>query len=138
MKYTCLLVLFIVFSVTVTAQNGAPIPKSLSAYKIVDVQIILDGKLNESFWDQIEGSEGFLMQEPVEGSEPTERTVIKIAYDEAYIYIGVTLYDSDPGGIKSFQKKRDASLSTDDRFMWILDTFLDGRNAYFFEINPGG
>jgi hypothetical protein len=27
---------------------------------------------------------------------------------------------------------------SDDRLMWILDTFRDGRTAYFFEINPAG
>ena len=34
--------------------------------------------------------------------------------------------------------RKDSPLNTDDRFMWILDTYLDGRNAYFFEINPKG
>ena len=48
------------------------------------------------------------------------------------------LYDSDPGGILAYQKRRDQSLRTDDRFMWILDTFLDGRTGYFFEVNPAG
>ena len=36
---------------------------------------------------------------------------------------------------KAFKMRKDAPLNTDDRFMWILDTYLDGRNAYFFEIN---
>jgi len=29
-------------------------------------------------------------------------------------------------------------LATDDRFMWILDTYASGQSAYFFEINPAG
>ena len=78
------------------------------------------------------------MQEPIEGGKPTENTIIKIAYDENYLYIGAILYDSDPDGIKAFKMRKDAPLNTDDRFMWILDTYLDGRNAYFFEINPRG
>ncbi len=112
--------------------------KTFEAYRIEKSDIILDGKLDESFWEEIIGSGGFLMQEPVEGGQPTEQTIIKIAFDESNLYIGAIFYDSDPSGIKSFQRKRDVSLSTDDRFMWILDTFLDGRNAYFFEINPDG
>ncbi len=112
--------------------------KSFSAVQIDRKDIILDGRLDESFWSQIEGISDFKMTEPTEGGDPSERTVIKIAYDENYLYIGATFYDSDPSGIKSFQRRRDAPLSTDDRFMWIIDTFLDGRNAYFFEINPGG
>ena len=51
--------------------------------------------------------------------------------------IGGSSYD-DPDGILAFQRERDAFLSTDDRFMWILDTFRDGRTGYFFEINPAG
>ncbi len=120
------------------AQELVPKAKPIAAHKINNSEIVLDGRVDEDFWQQIEASGGFLMQEPVEGGTPTERTEIRIAYDENNLYIGVILYDSDPSGIKSFQKRRDASLSTDDRFMWILDTFLDGRNAYFFEINPGG
>jgi hypothetical protein len=34
--------------------------------------------------------------------------------------------------------QRDRSFDADDRFLWTLDTFLDGRTGYFFEINPSG
>ena len=112
--------------------------KTVWAKKISTQNIILDGHLNESFWKEVPEATDFTMQEPREGGVPSERTVVKIAFDEQNLYIGVMLYDADPSGIKSFQKRRDASLSTDDRFMWILDTYLDGRNAYVFEINPSG
>jgi len=130
---------FITFLIltTVLVASGQS-QKSITAIKIDRSEIILDGRIDEPFWQKIEASGGFLMQEPVEGGEPTERTEIRIAYDENNLYISAICYDSDPDGIKAFQKKRDVSLSTDDRFMWILDTFLDGRNAYFFEINPAG
>ena len=29
--------------------------------------------------------------------------------------------------------RKDSPLNTDDRFMLILDTYLDGRNAYFLK-----
>ena len=112
--------------------------KSIEAFSIETEDIKLDGKLDESFWDNVPGITDFLVQEPVEGGIPTENTVIKIAYDNKYLYIGAIFYDSDPEGIKAFKMRKDAPLNTDDRFMWILDTYLDGRNAYFFEINPRG
>ena len=34
--------------------------------------------------------------------------------------------------------QRDQPFAADDRFMWAIDTFLDGRTGYFFEINPSG
>ena len=112
--------------------------KSIEAFSIETEDIKLDGKLDESFWGNIPGITDFLVQEPIEGGIPTENTVIKIAYDNKYLYIGAIFYDSDPEGIKAFKMRKDAPLNTDDRFMWILDTYLDGRNAYFFEINPRG
>lgn len=136
----CFYTFFFLISITcfLNGQNKESAVKTIQAQRIELSQIILDGRLEEDFWEENPGSSGFLMQEPVEGGQPTEKTIIKIAYDENNLYIGAIFYDSDPSGIKSFQKRRDASLGTDDRFMWILDTYQDGRNAYFFEINPGG
>ena len=99
--------------------------------------IALDGRLDESLWARAPVSDRFLQQEPVEGQQPTERTEVRVAYDADNLYIGATLHDSDPDGIIGFQRQRDQDLSSDDRFMLILDTFLDGRTAYFFETNPG-
>ena len=127
-----------IFSVSIYSQTQEIKKKTLEAVKINSEDINLDGKLDELLWADITGIDDFLMQEPVEGGEPTENTIIKIAYDEKYLYIGAILYDSQPEGIKAFKMRKDAPLNTDDRFMWILDTYLDGRNAYFFEINPRG
>ena len=133
-----LTIFFLIFSIGINSQPKEANQKSLEAIKINLGDIILDGKLDESFWSNITGIEDFLMQEPIEGGKPTEKTVIKVAYDEKFLYIGAVLYDSNPEGIKSFKMRKDSPLNTDDRFMLILDTYLDGRNAYFFEINPKG
>ena len=132
------IILLIIFSINFYGQSQDSNPKSFEAIKINSEEIILDGKLDESFWKDIIGIDDFLMQEPIEGGKPTENTIIKVAYDQNYLYIGAVLYDSDPNGIKSFKMRKDSPLNTDDRFMLILDTYLDGRNAYFFEINPKG
>ncbi len=114
-------------------------PPALEAVAMpADVRLAFDGRIDEAFWQQVPGSDVFMQQEPREGDSPTERTEVRVVYDKNNLYIGVVLYDSEPDGILSFQRRRDASLATDDRFMWILDTYNDGRSAYFFEINPGG
>ena len=137
MKSSIYSLLICLTSFPLLGQSDLP-PKSIQAHRIETGDIILDGQPAEPFWQDIEGVGGFLMQEPVEGGQPTEKTVVKIAYDQNNLYLAVICYDSQPDGIKSFQMRRDASLETDDRFRWILDTYLDGRNAYFFEINPRG
>jgi hypothetical protein len=98
----------------------------------------LDGRMNEAFWENVTPITNFTQQEPNEGSVPTERTEIFVAYDDSYLYIAARMYDSNPDRILAYQRRRNQSLATDDRFMWILDTFHDGRNAYFFETNPAG
>ncbi len=125
-------------SVHTLAQDN-PSEYHLKAHRIpLGTQIELNGVLDESIWIQSEGISNFRQQVPVEGGEPSERTVVKVLYDDEYLYIGAWLYDSDPSGIMAFQKRWDQGLRADDRFMWILDTFNDQRSAYFFEINPAG
>jgi hypothetical protein len=101
-------------------------------------RVVLDGRLDESVWLRAAVTDEFLQQEPVEGQAPTERTEVRVVFDQDNLYIAATLLDSDPGGIIGHQRQRDQGLGSDDRFMLILDTFLDGRTAYFFETNPAG
>ncbi|WP_297691591.1 DUF5916 domain-containing protein [uncultured Eudoraea sp.] len=112
--------------------------KEIIGYPINGIELHMDGIVDEAFWLTIPGNGNFLMQEPKEGGEPTERTEVRVAFDSKNLYLAVVCFDSDPSDIKAFQKKRDASLETDDRFRWIFDTFMDKRRAYFFEINPSG
>lgn len=120
-------------------QGLAQDSKSLEAYRLKPSElIVLDGKLDEEFWGNTDVASDFLMMEPVEGSPASERTIIRVAFDGQYLYIGARFFDSEPDKIKAFQRRRDQSLLTDDRFAFILDTYNDQRSAYYFEINPLG
>ena len=101
-------------------------------------RIDLDGRLTEAAWDRAQPAGEFVQQEPIEGGTPTERSEVYVLYSRTELYIGAILHDSDPTGIRGHLKQRDQGLSTDDRFMMMLDTFLDGRTGYFFETNPAG
>lgn len=113
--------------------------KSIEAYRLnPDEEIVLDGFVNEDFWRKVEMAKDFLQQEPVPGDAASENTVVRIAYDRENLYIGAVFYDTEPDKIKAFQRKRDAMLDTDDKFVFILDTYNDQRSAFYFEINPLG
>lgn len=133
--------LYLLYSSNLIAQSN-PIDEGLlriEAYRLQPGEnFILDGRMDEPFWKNVTPATRFTQQNPVEGGEPSEKTEVFIAYDSDYLYIAAFLYDSNVDGILAFQKRRNESLRTDDRFMWILDTFHDGRNAYFFETNPAG
>lgn len=109
----------------------------IEAYRLAaDDEFILNGELDEAFWNRITPVKNFRQQDPNEGAKPSEQTEIYVAFDDNNLYIGAKLYDSSPDEILAYQKRRNQGLGTDDRFMWILDTFNDGRNAYFYETNP--
>ena len=120
------------------AQSSDPTPLLVAEQLQADDRVALDGLLDEPVWTRAVPATDFRQQEPVEGAPPSERTEVRVAFSATNLYIGAELFDSDPAGIKGFQRQRDAGLGSDDRFMWILDTFRDGRTAYFFEINPAG
>jgi hypothetical protein len=103
-----------------------------------DEDVQLDGVLSEPFWSRAQPATDFLQRDPNVGSPASERTEVRIAYDEGRLLLGVMLYDDEPDQVLGNQMQRDQSLSADDRFMWVIDSFLDGRSAYFFEINPSG
>ncbi len=118
------------------------VPESRPAVEAVRIpdgsRIRIDGMLDEEVWSLASVITDFRQQEPVEGGVPSEPSEIRILYDREALYIGAFHYDSEPGGILAHQLQRDRGLGTDDRFMWILDTFQDGRTGYFFETNPAG
>ncbi|MCC7031424.1 MAG: carbohydrate binding family 9 domain-containing protein [Acidobacteria bacterium] len=122
----------------VRAQSSELLPAVEAVRLAPEDRIVLDGVLSEPIWKRTAPATDFRQQEPGEGAPPTEQTEVHVAFDDGNLYIGAMLHDSDPSGIRGYQRRRDAGLGSDDRFMWILDTFLDGRSAYFFEINPQG
>jgi hypothetical protein len=133
-----LLVSALVLPPVALAQPSDPAPVVNAHRLLPDEHILVDGRLDEPVWSRTEAASHFRQQEPIEGGEPSERTEVHIAFDADHLFMGVRLFDSEPSGIRGFQRRRDTGLGSDDRFMWILDTFLDGRSAYFFEINPAG
>ena len=113
--------------------------RTLTALRLAEDETIqLDGRLDEPMWRDAQPATDLLQQNPVNGAPATERTEIRIVYDQQRLYIGFIAYDSEPGRLLANQMQRDQSFEADDRFMWSIDPYLDGRTGYFFEINPAG
>ena len=129
---------FLLASALNSQEQNTKEKRSIKTKKIEQNKIVLDGVLDEEEWRLVSPATNFIQRDPNEGVPSTEKTEVYVIYDKENLYIGAMLYDSDPGGILAYQKRRDQSLRTDDRFMWILDTFLDGRTGYFFVVNPAG
>jgi hypothetical protein len=100
--------------------------------------IKIDGKLDEEVWSQAEIAGEFRQQEPNEGTPATEKTEVRVLFDEKNLYIGIHAFDSEPAHINARELVRDAGFSNDDKVEILLDTYHDRRNAYRFAVNPLG
>lgn len=100
--------------------------------------IKIDGMLNESAWSLVKPASNFLQQEPNEGLPASEKTEVRLLFDDRNLYVGILAFDSEPGRINSRELVRDASFSNDDKVEILLDTYHDRRNAFRFAVNPLG
>ena len=100
--------------------------------------ITVDGVLDESGWTDVQSIGEIRQREPNPGETASERTEVRLLYDDENFYIGVICYDSEPERIIATQMARDSNLSVDDKVEIVIDTFRDRRNGYYFATNPAG
>ena len=99
--------------------------------------ITLDGVLAEPGWSQAQPVSDFTQREPDEGASATERTEVRVLYDDDAVYVGARLYDRSPDSVMAQLARRDRIVSA-DRFIVFLDSYHDRRSGFFFGINAGG
>ncbi len=97
----------------------------------------IDGKLEDSVWREAVVLENFTQYEPLEGSDPTEKTIAYIGYDSNNLYLAIRCFDSNPKAVRACLTQRDKSMG-DDEVTVYLDTFNDKKRAFAFVVNPCG
>ena len=109
----------------------------IKAYRVDASAIVIDGQLDEEAWSRADVASGFTQTTPDDGQPATEKTEVRVLYDDAALYIGARMYESDPGQIAATLFRRDGSGYSD----WIhvgIDSYNDRRTAFVFGVNPRG
>ncbi len=78
-------------------------------------EVRVDGVLDEPSWAAAPVIGEIVQREPRPGDAATEPTEVKLLYDENFLYIGVTCFDSEPDRIIGTRMARDSNLADDDR-----------------------
>jgi hypothetical protein len=126
-----------------TAPSPTPLPRNstgtrqIQAVRTTDT-IKIDGLLDESAWSLAQPATEFLQQQPTEGAAASERTEVRVLFDDKNIYFGIRAFDSEAKHLNARELVRDAEFSNDDTVAIVLDTYHDRRNAFRFIVNPLG
>jgi hypothetical protein len=112
-------------------------PRRIQAVQVTDA-IKIDGLLDESAWLLAQPATDFLQQQPTEGAPASERTEVRVLFDDKNVYFGIRAFDSDAVHINARELVRDADFSNDDTIAIVLDTYQDRRNAFRFIVTPLG
>src|SRR5215216_4088378 len=59
-------------------------------------EIHVDGVLDEAAWSLASPAAAFRQEEPNEGEPATEKTEVRVLYDDKYFYVGIRAFDSEP------------------------------------------
>jgi hypothetical protein len=114
--------------------------KRVTAIRVPNGSVTVDGRLEEPVWTQADPAGDFLQMQPVEGAPASaaHRSEVRFIYDDDNLYVGATFYEDEPDRLVTNDLKRDFPGARDgDLYVLILDTFHDRLNAYNFQTNPG-
>jgi len=120
------------------AHDNNPEPRRTKAIR-TNLDIRVDGKLDESAWEMASPTSDFTLFQPVSGPLSSEKTEVSFLYDDRSIYIGARLHDPKPDSIMRQLSPRDAgSEANADLFGVAFDTYRDHQNAFWFMVSAAG
>ena len=102
-----------------------------------DTPPVIDGIMDD-VWYTAAVVEDFHQVQPIEYSEPSEKTIVYVLYGESAIYIGARMIYENPEDIIAKIMIQGGDLRYDDKFRLYINPFNDGRNGYLFETNAHG
>ena len=110
-------------------------PTAIAARRSGSVQI--DGRLDEAAWQAATPVTDFRQNDPHEGQPAFERTEARILIDDAAVYVGIRLYDSEPRKIQSQLARRDEYIEGMMPAV-IFDSYHDHLSGFIFRVSASG
>jgi hypothetical protein len=120
-------------TLAVPAEPGDPI----TAVRLRGGSIQADGRLEEPAWADAVPFDAFGRVFPDDGGPPSERTEVRVLYDDRALYVGVTCRDSQPSAISRPLGRRDSPPFSDEVDV-AVDSMRGGKTAYVFVLTAAG
>jgi len=98
----------------------------------------IDGNLNDENWKKSTIIKKLVQHQPNPGAPTNLKTNIYLSYDSSHLYIGFECFKDDMDQMMANETRRDSRFFLDDYVGVYIDTYLDLRNCYGFELNSLG
>jgi hypothetical protein len=99
----------------------------------------IDGDISDEIWQMVPITSDFTQYDPKPYAQPSQRTELRLAYDNEAIYFAVKLFDK-PADVRKELSQRDAAIfnANTDYFTISFDTYNDDQNGMRFVISAAG
>lgn len=125
-----------VFFISLGYSQDAPVS---NATALTGESPVIDGDiLYDEVWQGVNPITELVQQMPNFGLPASEKTEVRIAYDDKNLYVSAVCYDSSPSELAVTDVRRDANLTNTDAFIFIIDTYFDRQNGFVFGTNTVG
>ena len=109
----------------------------MTASRIPNGAMEMDGRLDESFWQTVQMVSDFSQKEPDEGEPARERTEVGFVYDDDAIYVGARMYSDHPDSLRLDVNRRD-NPGNSEQMIVSIDSYLDRRTCFDFGVSAAG
>ena len=137
-RIATLLLAFLAGTVMLGAQQERGEDRKRMVAVYTQDEITIDGEMDEAACQTAQPATDFVQRAPAEGQPASRPSVVRLLYDQEYLYVGAYLYDDRPDLIVVNDITRDSGAGRQDSFGVVLDTFRDRRNGYNLSISPLG
>ncbi|MEP6596809.1 MAG: DUF5916 domain-containing protein [Ginsengibacter sp.] len=103
-----------------------------------DARIKIDGVMDSLEWRDTEDATDFFMMLPMDTSHAKAFTHVRMAYDDANIYLVAECLEPLTGRYYVESLRRDFSFLKNDNFIVFIDPFDDQTNGFAFGTNAAG
>ncbi len=114
-----------------------PIPIPMDMPKVVNAEVVIDGRADEAAWSQATEMTGFITHRPKPGLTPVGDTRVLLMCTDEALYVHFQANDPNAGGLRYGLGRRDSRRS-DDQVGMLLDPLGTGERAVLFIANPLG
>jgi Domain of unknown function (DUF5916)/Carbohydrate family 9 binding domain-like len=117
------------------APSSNPVP-TVQAVRATSA-VVIDGRLDDEVWLKAPAVTSFTQRDPEEGKPVSERTELRVAYDEVALYVGVRMFDREASKIARQLARRDQQGEA-DAFSLFLDPHHDHLTGAAFSVSAAG